>query len=101
MPADFALLVPPGADKNKSKSGTPEIFAVKAIEPCARADMGRPDGANMTDRCSIISTYSSFEVCRTLDLRQGIAGPIAGVGVGRRLDAKLLEAPRAGEELAE
>ncbi len=56
MPVDFALLVPPGAESVNNRSGTPEIFAVNAIEPWARADIGRPDGAKMTANVSIIST---------------------------------------------
>lgn len=52
-------------------SGTPETFAVKAIVPLANAASGRPDGASVTDRVSTMSAYISFDVCRTLGLRQG------------------------------
>ena len=101
IPEVLALLVPPGAVNTKSKSGTPDILAVNAIEPCDRADMGRPEGAKITDRFSMISTYNSLEVCRTLDLRHGIAGPTGGEAVPRRLEEKLLDGPRAGEALQE
>jgi hypothetical protein len=80
-------------------SGTPLILAVKAIEPAAIADIGLPDGAKITDRLSTMSTYSSFDVCRTLDLRHGIAGPLLGAGGGCNFDAKLLEDDNAVEEL--
>ena len=60
-----------------SRSGTPESFAVKAIVPLANAAKGRPEGANVTERVSTISTYISFEVCRTFARLQGIAGVLA------------------------
>ena len=58
-------------------SGTPEIFAVNAIVPETNADKSLPDGAIVTDNVSIISTYSSLEVCRTPGRRHGMAGPVA------------------------
>lgn len=66
---------PPGAVKDTSKSGTPDNLAVKAIVPSTRADNNRPEGAIVTESDSIMSTYSSFEVCRTPAFLQGMAGP--------------------------
>jgi hypothetical protein len=43
--------------------------------PETKAESNLPEGAIVTDRDSIMSTYSSFEVCRTPERRQGIAGP--------------------------
>lgn len=37
-------------------SGTPEILDVKRIEPLARAEMGLPDGAEIMESDSRIST---------------------------------------------
>jgi len=56
MPDDWALLLPPGALRVNRRSGTPEILAVKAMDPWARAEIGRPDGATMTDKLSTMST---------------------------------------------
>lgn len=56
IPKVLAVLVPPGAESVSKRSGTPEIFAVNAMEPCERAEMGRPEGAKMTDRDSTMST---------------------------------------------
>lgn len=63
------------------RSGTPETFAVHAIVPEANAESSLPDGAIVTERVSIISTYISFDVCRTPGRRHGIAGPKADVGL--------------------
>lgn len=68
--------LPPGTVRLRTRSGTPEILEVKAIEPLANAARGRPDGASVTERVSTMSTYSSLLVCRTLARRQGIAGPL-------------------------
>ena len=70
MPAPF-----PPVERFKFKSGTPLTLEVKAMLPFANAARGRPDGANVTDSDSTISTYSSLLVCRTLFLRHGIAEP--------------------------
>ena len=56
IPEDFWEDVPPGAESERSISGMPEIFAVNWMLPLARADIGRPDGAKMTDSDSTIST---------------------------------------------
>ena len=48
---------------------------MNAIVPDTNADSNRPEGAIVTDRDSITSTYSSLDVCRTPGRRQGIAGP--------------------------
>lgn len=45
--------------------------------PFANAAKGRPEGANVTDKVSTKSTYSSLEVCRTFALRHGKAGVFA------------------------
>jgi hypothetical protein len=50
--------------------------------PEANAESSLPDGAIVTDRVSIISTYISFDVCRTPGRRHGIAGPNADVALG-------------------
>jgi len=99
IPADLEILVPPGAVRLSTKSGTPEIFAVNNTDPAARAEMGRPEGAKMTARFSIMSTYSSFEVCRTLALRQGIAGPLLRPAFALSCAARLFAGPRAGDDL--
>lgn len=49
-------VLPPGAVRVSSRSGTPDIFAVNAIVPLAMADNGRPDGAKTTDSFSTMST---------------------------------------------
>lgn len=82
---------PPGAVNDRSKSGTPDNLAVKAIVPDTNAESNRPDGAMVTDSDSIMSTYSSFEVWRTPDFLQGIAGPWARVD-----DTDGLEVPSVG-----
>lgn len=64
------------------RSGTPETFAVHAIVPEANAESSLPDGAIVTERVSIISTYISFDVWRTPGRRHGIAGPRAEVARG-------------------
>lgn len=76
MPKALAELILPGADRVKSRSGMPEILAVNSIDPAIRADIKRPEGARMTERLSTISTYNSFDVCRTLERLHGIAGPL-------------------------
>jgi hypothetical protein len=48
--------LPPEAERVSSKSGTPEIFDVNAIDPLAKADNGRPDGAKVTESVSTMST---------------------------------------------
>lgn len=62
MPECLACDVPPGAVNERRMSGTPEILAVKSIDPVARAEIGRPDGEDITCSDSRMSTYSSFEV---------------------------------------
>ncbi len=42
--------------KVSSRSGTPEILDVNTILPYARADKGRPEGATITDKDSMMST---------------------------------------------
>lgn len=69
--------LPEGVERFSKRSGTPEIFEVKAIVPFAKADNGRPEGAIVTERVSTKSTYNSLEVCRTFALRQGRAGVLA------------------------
>ena len=64
-------------ERFKRRSGTPEIFDVKAIVPFANAANGRPDGARVTVSVSTRSTYNSFEVCRTFALLHGKAGVFA------------------------
>lgn len=76
------LCLPEGEDSDKRTSGTPETLAVNAIDPVAKAERGRPDGAIITDKVSTISTYSSLDVCLTFARRQGSAG----VDVGPRED---------------
>lgn len=102
IPLDFWAEEPPGADTDRRISGMPEILAVKTIEPFARAEIGRPDGAQTTERDSTMSTYSSLEVWRTFDLRQGIEVWLAkaGAGPGRRDEDREDEDPNAGEELS-
>ena len=56
MPECFAVDVPPGAERERMISGTPEILEVKRMEPVARAEMGRPEGAEMMERHSRMST---------------------------------------------
>jgi hypothetical protein len=72
--------LPDGDERVKRRSGTPEIFDVNAIVPFAKAAIGRPDGASMTDKVSTRSTYSSFEVCRTFALRHRRAGEFEAEG---------------------
>jgi hypothetical protein len=59
------LVWPPGALRDKRRSGTPEILAVNTMEPYASAEIAFPDGAIVTERDSIMSTYNSLEVWRT------------------------------------
>lgn len=66
----------------------PETLAVNAIVPFAIADRGLPDGESVTSRVSTISTYISFDVCRTLARLHGtgevdcdvFVGPKRGLG---------------------
>lgn len=53
-----------------------------AIVPEANAESSLPEGAIVTERVSIISTYISFDVWRTPGRRHGIAGPKADVALG-------------------
>ena len=99
MPDPLLILLPPGADRFSRRSGTPEILAVKPIDPADIADRELPEGAIITESDSITSTYSSFDVCRTFDLRQGMAGPVFRSGLGLRLDCCLPELLNAGAEL--
>jgi hypothetical protein len=46
---------------------------VNAIVPDTRAESNLPEGAIVTDRLSMMSTYISFEVCRMPGRRQGNA----------------------------
>lgn len=55
---------------------------MKAIDPLAKAASGRPEGARVTVKVSTTSAYISFDVCRTLDRRQGNAGVLAGTSEG-------------------
>lgn len=89
---------PPEADSVRSKSGTPEVFEVNAIDPLAIAARGRPEGARVTCSVSRISTYSSLLVCRTLARRQGIAGPFE-LGVSLSWCFRPPEGNEAGELL--
>lgn len=63
--------MPPKHDRVRVMSGTPDSLDVQAMVPFANADRGRPEGASMTDRDSMTSTYISLDVCRTLARRQG------------------------------
>lgn len=99
MPADLAEDVPPGAERTMIRSGTPEILAVKAIDPLDRAESALPEGAKMTWTVSTMSTYSSLEVCLTLDFRHGMAGPALSEDAALRVDAKLVWPPKDGDEL--
>jgi len=56
IPLCFATEVPPGADRERIISGTPEILAVKRMLPLARAEIGRPEGAWIMERVSRMST---------------------------------------------
>jgi hypothetical protein len=69
--------LPDGVDRFSKRSGTPDIFEVKAMVPFANAAKGRPEGARVTDNVSTKSTYSSLDVCRTFALRHGKAGVFA------------------------
>lgn len=66
---------------DKRRSGIPEILALKAMVPCAKAETGRPEGANITERISTMSTYSSFDVCFTFERRHSTADPAAELAV--------------------
>jgi hypothetical protein len=69
--------LPDGVERLSRRSGTPEIFEVKAMVPFAKAAKGRPEGAMVTWSVSTKSTYSSLDVCRTFALRHGRAGVFA------------------------
>lgn len=99
IPEELAEEVPPGAESVNIRSGTPEILAVNAIDPLDRADSALPEGAKMTSRASTMSTYSSFEVCLTLDFRHGMAGPAFRDDEALSVDAKEFWPPREGDEL--
>jgi hypothetical protein len=75
----LTFCLPDGVERFNRRSGTPEIFEVQAIVPFANAAKGLPDGARVTERVSMRSTYSSFDVCRTFALRQGRAGVFTAV----------------------
>ena len=47
---------PLGTERVRRRSGTPETLAVKRIEPWAKAESGRPEGARITARVSTMST---------------------------------------------
>jgi hypothetical protein len=49
------LCFPEGLVNDIVMSGTPDTFEVKAIEPFANAARGLPEGANVTDKVSMIS----------------------------------------------
>jgi hypothetical protein len=68
---------PDGVERFSKRSGTPDIFDVKAMVPLAKAAKGRPEGAKVTDSVSTKSTYNSLDVCRTFALRHGKAGVFA------------------------
>lgn len=70
------LCFPDGVDRVSCRSGTPESFEVNAMVPLANAARGLPEGAKVTDKVSIMSTYISFEVCRTLALLHGSDGAL-------------------------
>lgn len=49
------MCFPLGTDNESSRSGTPDILAVKRIDPYAKAERARPEGARITDSVSMIS----------------------------------------------
>ena len=99
MPADFAVLVPPGAVRLSNSSGTPDILEVKSMDPSARAEIGLPDGANTTARLSTMSTYSSLLVCLTFCFRHGIAGPLTELEAALSVAARFDDGPNDGAEV--
>lgn len=56
IPEDFCKEEPPGAERARSKSGTPEIFEVNTMLPRDRAEIGRPEGVRIMERDSRMST---------------------------------------------
>lgn len=72
---------------------------MNAIEPLLLAEIGLPEGAKITETDSTMSTYSSFDVCRTLGRLHGIAGAFDAAEFAFRVAARL-EGPRAGDELS-
>ena len=90
--------LPPEAESVRSRSGTPEILDVNAMEPLANAAKGLPEGASVTASLSTMSTYSSLLVWRTLARRQGIAGPVVA-GLRENCCLRPPEGWRAGEAL--
>lgn len=86
---------PAGVVNVNKRSGTPDTLELNAIVPIALAESIRPDGAMVTDRFSIISTYSSLDVWRTPGLRHGIAGPEAALAG----DLPGNDAPSVGEDV--
>lgn len=56
---------------------------MNAMVPDTNADSSRPEGAIVTERDSMMSTYSSLEVCRTPGRRQGMAGPCDALPAAR------------------
>ena len=73
--------------------------------PFEKAEMGRPDGVNVTESVSTRSTYSSLLVWRTLERRQGIWDPaLDKAGARDGLDSEDIadeDELRAGEVLCE
>jgi hypothetical protein len=88
--------LPDGVERFSKRSGTPDIFEVKAMVPFAKAAKGRPEGAIVTDSVSTKSTYSSLEVCRTFALRHGSAGVFAAKEPVEDMAAILEEAEKPG-----
>lgn len=70
------LCFPEGLVRLRVISGTPETFEVKAIVPFAKAEMGLPDGARVTDSVSTTSAYISLDVWRTFGRLHGNAGAL-------------------------
>lgn len=101
MPECLAWDVPPGAVSERRISGTPEILAVNSMEPVARAEMGRPEGEDITCSDSKMSTYSSLEVWRTFGRRHGIDGWFVGAADGLSADDREVGPPMDGAELVE
>jgi hypothetical protein len=92
------VCAPEGTERVRRRSGTPESFEVKRMEPLAKAARGRPEGASVTVRVSTMSTYSSLLVWRTLARRQGMAW-LAEAGVRLSCVRRLLDAETPGDGL--
>lgn len=53
---EIVFAIPPGQDNWRMRSGIPLTFAVKAILPLAMAERGRPEGEDVMERVSRMST---------------------------------------------